>query len=278
MSFIEVPAICPLCDGDLYLEINDDTPDDEIIECAYCNANIRVGDAIEKYNRINFPERFEPVSVNDTKPIASNSIFDIDSIRLDVFSGKEAISTGIFNTDIKMYFNKGIPGILWFDRGHTREYEVLDYWWEGPKYQDLMITDNNSRTKIRGGRKGRVTGAVVGSILAPGVGTLIGAAVGTGKKETVKTRGQTVMRMETQEIPAVANMKLRDVSRDQIITIGFMCTSDVDARIRNSITCNLEADKYAEYVDPTPESLPAPEPERSRKLYEPVNNALFYCS
>ena len=90
----------------------------------------------------------------------------------------------------------------------------------------------------------------------PGVGTLIGAAVGTGRKERSTTQGTNRSHIETQEIPVVAQMKLRNLANDEIINIGFNCTASLDARIRNNITVNLDTD-VIDYTAPA--YLPEPE-------------------
>lgn len=165
---------------------------------------------------------------------------DIRSFSIDLISGKDRIINGWYTTGNKIYYSEGVPGIVWFSSARNQEYEVLDYQWNGPRYQDVMIQDNQSVTKTKTKRKGRVAGALIGTVLFPGVGTVIGAAVGTGRKEDTDTRGQTVSHIETQEIPVAATMKLRDLSSDELIHISFKCTSEMDARIRNNIASNLE--------------------------------------
>lgn len=36
----ELPAICPICDGSLYIEITPDTTDDDLFQCAHCGSEI----------------------------------------------------------------------------------------------------------------------------------------------------------------------------------------------------------------------------------------------
>ncbi len=48
----ELKAICPVCEGALYIEVADDAEDDDTVNCVYCNSEIRTVDALAKYNRI----------------------------------------------------------------------------------------------------------------------------------------------------------------------------------------------------------------------------------
>lgn len=40
---------------------------------------------------------------------------DTDSIELKLTGGKEAVSKNAFSSNIRMFFNTGLPGIIWFD-------------------------------------------------------------------------------------------------------------------------------------------------------------------
>ena len=266
----ELPAICPICDGSLYIEITPNTTDDDLFQCVHCGSLISAGESLGEYNRlIEENKRLKEIKKNlkggriRTMSLINILDPDTDSIDLKLTGGKEAVSNSYFSDQTKMFFNTGLPGIIWFDYSAKKEYEVLDYHWNGPRYQDVMIQDNDSSTHTRGGRKGRVAGAIIGTMLMPGIGTVIGAAVGTGRKEDSRTRGQTISHIETKEVPVDAFMKLRDLERDQIINISFQCTSALDVKIRNNITINLEPGAYIDF--PEPELLPEPEKEPETK-------------
>ena len=190
---------------------------------------------------------------------------DARSISLEVLAGQEDISVNKYSKDLDMCYQEGMPGIIWFNGNRRREFEVLDYQWSGPRYQDVMIQDNSSNTKTKTKRKGRVAGALIGTVLLPGIGTVIGAAVGTGRKEDSDTRGQTISHIETKEVPVTAHMKLRDLYNDELIHISFKCTSQIDARIRNNIAANLEA--IDTYVIDGERSLPEPEEAKEEPAY-----------
>ncbi len=179
---------------------------------------------------------------------------DTRSVTLDVTGGREAVSASMFSSELKMYYSLSMPGIVWFDRS-GREFEVVDYEWSGPRFQDVMIQDNNSNTQTHGGRKGRLAGALIGTLIAPGIGTVIGAAVGTGRKENSNTRGQTISHVETREVPVAAYLHLRNLDTDDIVQLSFRCDSQLDATIRNHVAINLTSLDY----DPQPQIISIPE-------------------
>ena len=228
----KLPAICPECGESIYIWTDRKSKDEDYVRCPYCKVYIRTGEAFGQLEEIQ-------------RGYSDMTLFnyldsDVRSFDIDLISGKDRIISGWYTTNNKIYYSEGVPGIVWFSSARNQEYEVLDYQWNGPRYQDVMIQDNLSTTKTKSKRKGRVAGALIGTVLLPGVGTVIGAAVGTGRKEDTDTRGQTVSHIETQEIPVAATMKLRDISSDELIHISFRCTSEMDARIRNNIASNLE--------------------------------------
>lgn len=180
---------------------------------------------------------------------------DVRSVTLDVTGGRESVSDSLFSKELNMFYSLSVPGIVWFDRKGDREFEVVDYRWDGPRYQDVMIQDNSSNTSTKGGRKGRLAGALIGTIIAPGIGTVIGAAIGTGRKDNSETRGQTISHTETREVPVTAFLHLRNLDTDDIVQLSFRCTSMQDATIRNHIAVNLTSIEY----DPEPEPVMIPE-------------------
>ena len=268
---ITLPAICPFCNGELDIDLTDRLQYDETVECAYCGRTINVKEAVNLYILQTHPTLQLEKQNNTTgkggnRTMSLMNLFDSETkaIELEMTAGKDDIvPNNLFMSKIKMYFSEGMPGIVWFDYSKTKEYEVLDYQWNGPGYQQVMIHDNDSSTRTKGGRKGRVAGAIIGTILMPGIGTVIGAAVGTGKKEVSNTRGQTVSHIETKEIPVPASMKLRNLQNDTIVNIGFQCTAELDARIRNNIAANLDPGYYIDVE--SPQALPEPEPEKETK-------------
>ncbi len=173
------------------------------------------------------------------------------SMEVKLFSGREDVSNRKFSDTNVIRWQEGMPGIVWFDRNYDRAFEVLDYRWDGPHFQEVMIQDNTSDTTTGSKRKGRVAGALIGTLIMPGIGTVIGAAVGTGKKQESNTRGKTISHIERQEVPVSAYMRLRDLSNDMVYTIGFEADSALDARIRNQIACNLEPLEEVTYIEET---------------------------
>ncbi len=175
-------------------------------------------------------------------------VYDVSKLEVEMLSGKEDVGAGN-GAKQAIYYDDGVPGIIWFRRSGGREYEVLEYDWSGPRFTDVMIQDNQTSTNTFSKRKGRVAGALIGTILMPGIGTVIGAAVGTGRKETATTSGQAMSHIETREVPAVARMRLRDLDTDEIFSVSFMCDSSLDTRIRNTVAANLEPLDVIEYEE-----------------------------
>ncbi len=180
---------------------------------------------------------------------------DVRSLTLDVTGGREAVSDSLFSQELNMFYSLSFPGIVWFGRNAGQEFEVVDYRWDGPRYQDVMIQDNSSNTSTKGSRKGRIAGALIGTLIAPGIGTVIGAAIGTGRKDNSETKGQTISHTEVREVPVTAFLHLRNLDTDDIVQLSFRCTSMQDATIRNHIAVNLTSIEY----DPEPEPVMIPE-------------------
>ena len=180
------------------------------------------------------------------------------TIIIEVTGGQEDVSSRRNAGELHMHYDEGMPGIIWFDRDYERVFEVIDYQWQGPAYRDYVIEHREEENDgLFSNRKGRVTGAIIGTMIAPGIGTVLGAAVGTGKKRDRHSYSES--RVETREIRTNAVMKLRDITNDEIIRITFLCDNDIDARIRNNVTVNLEAED--EYFPIPEEEAPAPAAE-----------------
>ena len=92
-------------------------------------------------------------------------------------------------------------------------------------------------------RKGRLAGAVIGTAATavtlgnPVVGAAVGAAVGTGKKTKGKnnstTTGTATTTSDNIEVDSYASMKMRNVETNQINTIGFYCSSNIDMQLKS---------------------------------------------
>lgn len=46
----ELKAVCPVCEGALYIETSDDATDEKAVRCVYCHSKIKTVDVIEMVN------------------------------------------------------------------------------------------------------------------------------------------------------------------------------------------------------------------------------------
>ena len=121
------------------------------------------------------------------------------------------------------------------------KYTLMDYEWNGPEYRTVEKTTTTSHTKGKSKektkRRGHLAGAVIGTAIAPGVGTIVGAAVGTGKKTKGKnnstTTGTATTTSDNIEVDSYASMKIRNIETNQINTIGFYCSSNIDMQLKS---------------------------------------------
>ena len=159
-------------------------------------------------------------------------------LNLRVISGKEDFELGSKHTrfDLKQWKD----GSVTVSDAPTK-YALFDYEWNGPEYRTVEKTTTTSHTKGKSKektkRRGHLAGAVVGTAIAPGVGTIVGAAVGTGKKTKGKnnstTTGTATTTSDNIEVDSYASMKMRNIETNQINTIGFRCSSNIDMQLKS---------------------------------------------
>lgn len=159
-------------------------------------------------------------------------------VTLTVTSGKQYLKMGIFSNTITM--SKDESGHIIFGKLNSK-YEIIEYNWEGAKYESVTNDSKTSTTNIENQgkekRKGRIAGAVIGTVLFPGVGTVIGASVGTGKKTkgtsvSSNTSNGTVTHKDV-EVKSSASLKLKNIETNNIIVIGFECDSRLNVELQN---------------------------------------------
>lgn len=159
-------------------------------------------------------------------------------ITLSITSGKQYLDMGIFSSSITMTRNES--GYVTLGKIEA-QYEILEYDWDGPKYETVTSTTGKAKTKEKRhektGRKGRVTGAIVGTMLLPGVGTVIGASVGTGKKSKGRTDttsdNNEIVKTKDVEVQSNATLKLKNVETNETFVIGFKCDSELNINLLN---------------------------------------------
>ena len=159
-------------------------------------------------------------------------------LRLRVISGKESFDLPSRKTPFLLrQWKDGYVTIA----DMPEKYTLMDYEWNGPEYRTVEKTTTTSRTKGKSKektkRRGHLTGAVIGTAIAPGVGTIVGAAVGTGKKTKGKnnstTTGTATTTSDNIEVDSYASMKMRNVETNQVNTIGFYCSSNIDMQLKS---------------------------------------------
>lgn len=165
-------------------------------------------------------------------------------LNLRVISGKEDFELGSKHArfDLKQWKD----GSVTVSDAPTK-YELFDYEWNGPEYRTVEKTTTTSHTngksKEKTKRKGRLAGAVIGTAATavtlgnPVVGAAVGAAVGTGKKTKGKnnstTTGTATTTSDNIEVDSYASMKMRNIETNQINTIGFRCSSNIDMQLKS---------------------------------------------
>lgn len=165
-------------------------------------------------------------------------------LNLRVISGKEDFELGSKHArfDLKQWKD----GSVTVSDAPTK-YELFDYEWNGPEYRTVEKTTTTSHTKGKSKektkRKGRLAGAVIGTAATavtlgnPVVGAAVGAAVGTGKKTKGKNNSTTTGTANTTsdniEVDSYASMKMRNIETNQINTIGFRCSSNIDMQLKS---------------------------------------------
>lgn len=165
-------------------------------------------------------------------------------LNLRVISGKEDFELGSKHArfDLKQWKD----GPVTVSDAPTK-YELFDYEWNGPEYRTVEKTTTTSHTKGKSKektkRKGRLAGAVIGTAATavtlgnPVVGAAVGAAVGTGKKTKGKnnstTTGTATTTSDNIEVDSYASMKMRNIETNQINTIGFRCSSNIDMQLKS---------------------------------------------
>lgn len=159
-------------------------------------------------------------------------------LKLRVISGKESFDLPSHKTPFLLrQWKDGYVTIA----DMPEKYTLMDYEWNGPEYRTVEKTTTTSHTKGKSKektkRRGHLAGAVIGTAIAPGVGTIVGAAVGTGKKTKGKnnsiTTGTATTTSDNIEVDSYASMKMRNVETNQVNTIGFYCSSNIDMQLKS---------------------------------------------
>ena len=153
-------------------------------------------------------------------------------VTLSITSGNKDIGLGLFSSTTKMY--QKAEGFIYFEGNPDKLYRPEGYSWDGPQYNTVTTSTENSKTKNKGKekRKGGIGGAVVGTMLMPGIGTAIGYAATSKKvsKGDSETNTKATINENQVEVDSPAFIQLRD-ENNQLISIGFNCNSKLHAQL-----------------------------------------------
>ena len=127
-------------------------------------------------------------------------------------------------------------GSIYFNQNVNDNFTLLEYLWNGPKYQHITDTvSNTSGTEKTKGKSGKMAaGAVIGTMLFPGVGTAVGAAIGAGGKKKKQSSSSTVSSSTSQTIEELtpATIKLKNNNTGDYISLVIACNTIIDSQIK----------------------------------------------
>ena len=127
-------------------------------------------------------------------------------------------------------------GTVYFDKNVNEAYILLNYWWNGPRFDMVTktVTTTNTKSKTKG-KTGRIAGgAVVGTLLMPGIGTAVGAAAGAGGRKKSKSYSTTINSdmQHSQELDTPATLRLKNIYTNEYISIVISCNTVIDSKIK----------------------------------------------
>ena len=127
-------------------------------------------------------------------------------------------------------------GSVYFNQNGNDSFTLLEYIWNGPRYQTVTNTvSNTSGTKTTKGKSGKMaTGAVIGTLLLPGVGTAVGAAIGASGKRKQNLNTATVSSEASQSVEELtpATIRLKNNNTGEYVSIVIACNTIVDSQIK----------------------------------------------
>lgn len=127
-------------------------------------------------------------------------------------------------------------GTVYFDKNVNEAYILLNYWWNGPRFDMVTrtVTTTNTKSKTKG-KTGRIAGgAVVGTLLMPGIGTAVGAVAGAGGRKKSKSYSTTISNdvQHSQELNTPATLRLKNLYTNEYINIVITCNTVIDSQIK----------------------------------------------
>ena len=169
--------------------------------------------------------------IDNAKTLTSNMIVsDGKRIRLNIVSGKQYLNL-MFSNSVIMYENQN--GFVHFTELPNEFFTIKNFDWEGPKYQDVLMTKDTGKSKTKTKAKGGIAGAVIGTMFVPGIGTAVGYALTRGKNETTKHDNQIETVANQSEMLSIATLELENVNTHSIIVLGINCNSQIAIELKN---------------------------------------------
>ena len=149
-------------------------------------------------------------------------------INLKCISGTEQLGWYVNNFTM---FQKP-TGEIFFNYDDSRLFYLVDYSWNGPKYNTVVTQEKDGQHTTKG-KSGRVAlGAAVGSLIAPGLGTVVGMGIGASGKKKKNIQEKTSSVSESVEIETPATLKFVQIGTNEPANILIACTSYLDTCLR----------------------------------------------
>lgn len=192
------------------------------------------------------PKSSIKTATDKTVEIAKNEIEKVQTQKQVIAEQKTQVSVGFnITSGAALVHSPAVSGMyqrpdgsVYFNQNSNDSFTLLEYIWNGPKYQ--YTTDSVSNTsgieKTKGKSGKMAAGAVIGTILfpVPGVGTAVGAAIGAGGKKKKQIQSSTISSSTSQSIEEFtpATIKLKNNSTGEYVSIVIACNTVIDSQIK----------------------------------------------
>lgn len=131
-------------------------------------------------------------------------------------------------------------GTVYFNDNTAVLFDLIDYEWGGPIYNEKTITTEKSKKNSETIKKGKAlkigVGAIAGNFVGGPIGAVVGGAMGAGSKGKSNTAefgkkditsDQTVIEVDTEAVLAFRNMETQNIYK-----ISFKSNTTLDSKIK----------------------------------------------